>query len=96
MHWRLDRELLPLIAAVTSFGFWGIASIVGAHPDGAILGFSGTMFMLWATVESEGRRSRQRQPPQAQLPPPPPQAHLPPPHRHGWPTTNWREDDEHR
>lgn len=34
--------------------------MAGDHPDGAILGFSGTMWMIWATTEQEHRRRSSR------------------------------------
>jgi hypothetical protein len=39
---------------------WVLLSVMGAHPDGSILGFAGSMWMVWAASlkESDHRELR--------------------------------------
>jgi hypothetical protein len=57
--------ILFVIALVTML-IWGIETLLGDHPDGAILGFSGTMWAIWATTQKqleyeEDRRQEKRE-----------------------------------
>jgi purine nucleoside permease len=53
------RATLALVAASLMSTFWLGASIAGLHPDGAILGFAGTMYAIWATAEHSERLKRE-------------------------------------
>lgn len=58
---RKDRAALSAWLAVAALIFWVVMSLLGDHPDGAILGFSGTLWMLWATGERPSGRKGNRE-----------------------------------
>lgn len=60
MPWRPDRNATLLAVACLTLLIWVALSLLGQHPDGAILGFSGTMWMLWGTTERGGKRRDRR------------------------------------
>jgi hypothetical protein len=60
MQWRPERSALLLTGAIGTMAFWVVSTIAGLHPDGAILGFSGTFWMIWATTERDDRRRQRR------------------------------------
>lgn len=60
VRWRLSRSTLVLVTAVGTSVWWLGGTALGLHPDGAILGFAGTMWMIWATSEQEERKRWER------------------------------------
>jgi hypothetical protein len=58
-----DHAELIFLGASSILTFWIVGTAAGLHPDGAVLGFSATLYLIWrdmAKSEAE-RRERRRQ-----------------------------------
>lgn len=58
--------MILFVIASAAMLVWIVGTIAGDHPDGAILGFSGTMWAVWATTQKqleyeEEKRREQRE-----------------------------------
>lgn len=56
----IERSDVLFVAAAITAAVWVVGTLAGGHPDGALLGFSGTMWAVWVTSEREARQSRER------------------------------------
>lgn len=51
MAWKPNRSDLTFCLAVLFAAGFFLATLLGDHPDGSILGFAGTLLVIWATTK---------------------------------------------
>lgn len=57
--WFSDSANIVLTVAVAT-ALAGVVRASATHPDGTILAFSGSLWMLWATVLKERRKANRK------------------------------------
>lgn len=56
-EWFQDSANIVLLVAIATTCA-GVVRASAAHPDGTVLAFSGSLWMLWATVLKERRKAK--------------------------------------